>query len=106
MRNGWIDIARFVFAFLVVLIHVPMRGAVYLHPLARCAVPFFFITAEYFCCCSDNLCYGTMLQKNIRKWYALWGKYIISFCFIALLMNCFISGEIIFSDFLCYSCNI
>ncbi len=97
MRNGCVDVARFVFAFLVVLIHVPMRGAIYSYPLARCAVPFFFITAGYFCFSTDSLCWESALKKNIRKWYSLWGRYIVSFCFITLLVNYFITKEFVFS---------
>lgn len=41
MRNPSIELFRYVFAFLVVFIHVPLlHGGMLLMPLARCAVPF------------------------------------------------------------------
>lgn len=48
-RNLLIDYARYVFAFLVVCIHVLLAhgGTLYM-PLARCAVPFFYLVTGYF----------------------------------------------------------
>ena len=87
MRNGWIDIGRFVFALLVVFIHVPMRGSIYLWPFARCAVPFFFLIAGYFCYSDDSLQFKNSINKNYKKWFFLWLKYTSMIISVVIVIN-------------------
>ena len=97
MRNGWIDVARFFFAWLVVVIHVPMHGGLYLLPLARCAVPFFFVTAGFFCYSDDEMKFQNNLKKNFKKWILLWLKYSCCLFFLSIMLNTFLGVDVFFS---------
>ncbi|MBO5427455.1 MAG: acyltransferase family protein [Prevotella sp.] len=48
MRNHSIDILRLVCAFLVILLHVGTAYYSYTEPIARSAVPLFFMLSGYF----------------------------------------------------------
>lgn len=49
MRNPIIEYARYLFAFSVVCLHVPLGyGSSVIIPFARCAVPFFYMIMGYF----------------------------------------------------------
>lgn len=97
MRNGWIDIARFFFAWLVVVIHVPMYGGLYLLPFARCAVPFFFVTAGFFCYSENETVFQNNLKSNFKKWIFLWLKYSCCLLFFAIILNVFLRTNVVFS---------
>lgn len=91
-RNPLIDYARYVFAFLVVCIHVPLAhgGTLYM-PLARCAVPFFYLVTGYFLSISmeEGNAEGKM-RKVCVKWLKLYGKYIALFFLISVVLDvCF-----------------
>lgn len=62
-RNIAIDTARWIFAFLVVVIHIPLWRGDLLLPIARSAVPFFFIIAGFYLKDSDKA-----LLNNAKKW--------------------------------------
>lgn len=47
-RNHSVDILRFVCAFLVILLHISTTYNTYTEPIARCAVPIFFMLSGYF----------------------------------------------------------
>lgn len=88
-RNPCIDYARYVFAFLVVCIHVPLAhgGTLYM-PLARCAVPFFYLATGYFLSISMEDGNAEMkMQKVCVKWLKLYGKYIALFLLISIIMD-------------------
>lgn len=91
-RNPLIDYARYVFAFLIVCIHVPLAhgGTLYM-PLARCAVPFFYLVTGYFLSISmedGNAEYK--MRKICVKWLKLYGKYIVLFLLISVVLDtCF-----------------
>lgn len=59
MRNHSIDILRLVCAFLVILLHVGTAYYSYTEPIARSAVPLFFMLSGYF--------YSGGVKKNLRK---------------------------------------
>ena len=74
-RNYALDFARFVMAFLVVVIHVPCLGGGYLMPIARCAVPFFYIVSGYFLWKDSEEDFRSSCMRNAKKWLKL---YIVS----------------------------
>ena len=94
MRNGWIDIGRLFFAFLVVIIHVPMFGGIFLFPLARCAVPFFFMIAGFYCYSCEIQQFEVSLKRNAVKWLRLWAGYIVLLLLIAIFANFFIGDNV------------
>lgn len=47
-RNSFIDITKFILCFLVVVIHFPFADD-WLIPIARIAVPIFFMINGFFC---------------------------------------------------------
>lgn len=91
-RNPLIDYARYVFAFLVVCIHVPLtHGGIIYMPLARCAVPFFYLVTGYFLSISmeEGNTEGK-IRKVCVKWLKLYGKYIALFLLISFILDaCF-----------------
>ena len=74
-RNYALDFVRFVMAFLVVAIHVPCFGGGYLMPVARCAVPFFYIVSGYFLWKDSKVDFKMNCIRNAKKWLKL---YIVS----------------------------
>lgn len=89
MRNKYIDYARYFFAFLVVCIHVPLaHGGTLWMPLARCAVPFFYLITGFYL--GKSICDSRADVKMIntcKKWFRLWVKYIIIFILISLFLD-------------------
>ena len=92
-RNPVIEYARWVFSFLVVCIHVPLaHGGMLYMPLARCAVPFFYLVTGYFLAKSmGGEVVGEKILKSSRKWFMLWAKYTIIFLLISLFLDFFLS---------------
>lgn len=88
-RNRNIDLARFFFALLVVVIHVPCFGREYILPIARCAVPFFYMVTGYFLYskCDTELQRKSRIRKTFSKWLRLWGKYTFCLGSIVLFIN-------------------
>lgn len=88
-RNPFIDYARYFFAFLVVCIHVPLaHGGTLWMPLARCAVPFFYLVTGYYL--GRSICNSqadSKMKIACNKWFHLWVKYIITFLIISLLLD-------------------
>lgn len=76
-RNEAIDYGRFIFAFLIVTIHIPCFMNSILLPIARCGVPYFFLITGYYLYTPDKLSLRDKLKKNIHKWIQLWIKYTI-----------------------------
>ena len=74
-RNYALDFARFVMAFLVVVIHVTCFWGDYLMPIARCAVPFFYIVSGYFLWKDSEEDFRSSCMRNAKKWLKL---YIVS----------------------------
>ena len=95
-RNNSIDIARFIFAFLVVVIHVPIFGGGKILPLARCAVPFFYLVAGFYLYTNDIERFSKKLIKSIRKWFTLWLTYTLLFAVIAILICVSQGGNFLF----------
>lgn len=86
-RNSSIDIARFIFAFLVVIIHVPFFGHKFIMPFTRCAVPFFYIVAGFYLYTEEQNKLSDKLIKNIKKWLNLWITYTLVFAVIAIMLD-------------------
>lgn len=89
MRNPSIELFRYVFAFLVVTIHVSLaHGGTVLMPLARCGVPFFYLVSGYFLAKKmgrdDG---GRLCLRSARKWIGMWGKYIVVFAVLGVLID-------------------
>ena len=67
-RNKSIDIFRAVAAFFIITVHVTFAGTTVFVPVARYAVPFFFILSGYFVFSKDVL---SALYKQIKKMFVL-----------------------------------
>lgn len=90
MRNPSIELFRYVFAFLVVTIHVSLaHGGMFLMPLARCGVPFFYLVSGYFLAkkMGQQGDGGGMCLRSARKWIAMWGRYIVVFAVLGVLID-------------------
>lgn len=88
MRNPSIELFRYVFAFLVVFIHVPLlHGGMLLMPLARCAVPFFYLISGFFL--AKKTCNVDLIpfMPTAKKWILMWGKYFVVFAIIGVLID-------------------
>lgn len=91
-RNTSIDLARFIFAFLVVVIHVPILGGMFITPLARCAVPFFYLVAGFYLYTEDPNKFSSKLKKISEKWFSLWLICTLLFAVIVIALN-YIFGD-------------
>lgn len=80
-RNIAIDLAKWLFAFLVVTLHTSFWHSYLLTPLARCAVPFFYMVTGYFVLNTSR----EHIIKASKKWLVMWMKYSL----ILLLVGCF-----------------
>lgn len=88
MRNPSIELFRYVFAFLVVFIHVPLlHGGLLLMPLARCAVPSFYMISGFFL--AKKTCNVDFIPflPTVKKWILMWGKYFVVFAIIGVLID-------------------
>ena len=86
-RNTSIDIMRFVFAFLVVVIHVPIVGGEYVMPLARCSVPFFYVVSGFYLFSDEKERQKMKMATSARKWFLLWFVYSVVLSSIVLVYN-------------------
>lgn len=91
-----VDSFRLFFAFMVVLIHVPMTGSTYLSPIFRCAVPFFYMVTGYYIY-SESPDFSSKLLKASRKWLLLWFKYFVILTLFSILIH-YISKQVIQFD--------
>ena len=74
MRLYSLDIARLVFAFLVVTIHIPPIGFSLINPLAFMGVPFFYVLTGYFIY-SDSCSQMGKLSKALKNYAGMWIVY-------------------------------
>lgn len=65
-RNLTIDLARWFWALMVVIIHVPILGRNILLPFCRCAVPFYFLITGYYL--YRNGFKDSLYLKSFKKW--------------------------------------
>ena len=93
-RNISIDISRFIFAFLVVVLHVPLLyyGGVLLRPFARYAVPFFFIISGFYLYSSDAVRLRARVLAFAKKWFSLWFAYTLILAFVAVIIDKYMGG--------------
>ena len=82
-RNTSLDLMRWICAFLVVVIHVPIVGAHFIMPITRIAVPFFFMITGYYLYSSSNVILGERLLQSSKKW----GGYYLCFTLILLIVK-------------------
>lgn len=80
-----IDAMRLLFAFCVVLIHIPMKGGSCLELIYRCAVPFFYVVTGYFVFRPDNI--GDSFLRTSKKWFLLFIKYFIIITIFSILLH-------------------
>ena len=78
-RDYAVDLGRFAFAFLVVTLHMSMFANQYLLPLARCAVPFFYLVSGYYMFKPDERKFSRSIVHNGRKWLKLYVSYMAVF---------------------------
>lgn len=95
-RDTSIDITRFIFAFLVVVIHIPLFGRNFIVPFARCAVPFFYIIAGFYLYTNDQNKFRSKLIKNIKKWFSLWLTYTLIFAVIRITPEYLLGNDFTF----------
>lgn len=94
MRFLQIDLARFIFAFGVVCIHVPLLGVNYYTPLLRCAVPFFYILTGFFLYSEDKINSILHLRRSLKRYFCLWIRYLVLFTALAVFFRfLYQSGE-------------
>lgn len=82
-RNIAIDLAKWLFAFLVVTLHTSFWHSYLLAPIARCAVPFFYMVTGYFVLNTSR----ENILKTSKKWLAMWIKYSLILLAIGCLWN-------------------
>lgn len=92
-RNKAIDYGRFIFAFLIVVIHVPILFPHLLIPIARCGVPYFFLVTGYYLYTSNRSDLSAKLRKNIYKWALLWLKYTLILTSILFILKLIFINE-------------
>lgn len=92
-RDYALDVGRFAFAFLVVTLHMQMFGGIYLLPLARCTVPFFYLLSGYYMYKPDETEFGFSILRNWKKWWKLYAVYVGLFFIISCLLKCFVQGN-------------
>lgn len=76
VRIASLDYARWIFAFLVVIIHIPLMGGSYLMPIAWCAVPFFYMVTGFFLYDSNPTKIGAKITKAENLGYFFRFTYI------------------------------
>lgn len=67
-----LDYVRVVFAFLVVVIHVPLVGKGVLTPIACCAVPFFYMVTGFFLYDKDPMKIRIRIVKALNNYAKIW----------------------------------
>lgn len=82
-RNTAIDLAKWVFAFMVVTLHTSFWHSYLLIPIARCAVPYFYMVTGYFVLNSSE----GKIKKASKKWLLMWLKYTLLLLVIGCLWN-------------------
>ncbi len=92
-RDYGVDAGRFVFAFLVVTLHMPMLGGWYLLPVARCAVPFFYLVSGYYMFKPDSRGFGRSILRNWRKWLKLYVAYTAIFLLVSCVLKAAVPGN-------------
>ena len=92
VRIASLDYARWIFAFLVVIIHIPLMGGSYLMPIAWCAVPFFYMVTGFFLYDSNPTKIGAKITKALENYLKIWA---ISF---ALLTSIVFILKVIYSN--------
>lgn len=76
-RIASLDVARFIFAFWVVVVHVPIWGRILLQPIACMAVPFFYILTGYFLYSPERLDMSMKMLKSLKHYTRLWVIYFV-----------------------------
>ena len=92
-RDYAVDLGRFAFAFLVVTLHMPMFANQYLLPLARCAVPFFYLVSGYYMFKPDERKFSRSIVHNGRKWLKLYVSYMAVFMVVSCVLKLFVPGN-------------
>ncbi len=82
-RNYNIDRLKALCAVLVIIIHANMYGYWYIEPIARCAVPCFFIISGFFIYIPDNISdtqWGDKLKRNMKRilYITLWSTVLFA----------------------------
>lgn len=80
-----VDYARWIFAFLVVVIHVPLVGKKFLTPIAFCAVPFFYMITGYFLYANTPNGISKKIVKALKNYARIW---IVAFSLLTAVVFC------------------
>lgn len=80
-----LDYARWVFAFLVVVIHVPLVDKKFLTPIASCAVPFFYMVTGYFLYANTPNGIFQKTVKALKNYARIW---IVAFSLLTAVVFC------------------
>lgn len=76
-RYKLLDIARFIFAFLVVTVHVPVGGGNFLRTISCLAVPYFYMLTAFFLYKEDANQFAHSLKVTIKKCGLMWLKFFM-----------------------------
>lgn len=98
MRNTSLDIARMLFAFLVVAIHVPLLGKSFINPLACCAVPFFYILSGYFIYNQNSTLLELNIKKGIKNYFRIYILYFIILTGLVTFLKFYFGEKLVFTQ--------
>ena len=93
-RIASFDVARLVFAFWVVVVHVPIWGRIYLQPLACIAVPYFYMLTGFFCYDKDSTKLTLKLKNSLFNYGRLWIAYSVLLFGVICLLREFYPTEV------------
>lgn len=65
----------------------PLLGGGMIAPVARCAVPFFFVVSGFYLYSGDKLKLKLKIKANIKKWFALWVFYTLILALVVFVLK-------------------
>lgn len=92
LRNKNVEIARYICAFLIVCIHVPLFCSFCIYPILRCAVPFFYILTGFFIYSEDIQKSSSKLRKSLHHYSVLWVTNLVLLSVIVILLR-YLAGD-------------
>ena len=96
-RYNSLDALRLFFAFMVVLIHVPMKGGSLLEPIYRLAVPYFYVLSGYFLYHEATAVLRDKLWKTSCKWFQMYVKYFVVLGICSVVLHSALNQSVVWS---------
>lgn len=91
-----IDSLKILCAFLVIFIHAYTPYHEYIVPVARCAVPCFFIISGYFIYSGDRMAFVNRLKRGMKRTFQLFIWSTLLFAIVKILCTFFNNGDFSF----------